>query len=168
MQDEAWSRGVTLAWIAQRPATNSDSTIHASPRRGTSKMSKRDDYQTKMEEQLALWAARLEALTTKVDAKVKVELHKQVEEWKAAGTVATAKLAELRATAGDKWDVIKVEMDKVWHAIAAALEHGEASRRDSEDSARAAASATTAPMPAQPGPGAAPDAAAPVDQPITG
>ena len=86
-----------------------------------------------MEEHLALWSARLDALTAKASTAVKTQFHKELEEWKTAGNAAIAKLTELRAASGDSWDVIKIEMEKVWHAIEAALSQAEDKRRTQED-----------------------------------
>ena len=87
-------------------------------------MSKRDEYQQWMEEELALWSARFEALRTKAGKDAKAEIAKQLEQWNEARQAATVKLAELKATVGDKWDLVKVELDKAWHAIAAVLDEG--------------------------------------------
>lgn len=91
-----------------------------------------------MEEHLALWNARLETLTAKASEAVRTQFHKELEEWKTAGNAAVAKLTELRAASGDSWDVIKLEMEKVWHAIEAALGEAENKRRTQEDNAAAA------------------------------
>lgn len=117
-------------------------------------MSKRDEYQKRMEEHLALWNARLETLTAKASEAVKTQFHKELEEWKTAGNAAVAKLTELRAASGDSWDVIKLEMEKVWHAIEVALGEAEDKRRTQEDNAAAktkppvTAVAADAPLPA--------------------
>jgi CRISPR/Cas system-associated exonuclease Cas4 (RecB family) len=103
-------------------------------------MSKRDEFQKSMEEHLELWTARFEALASKVDAKIHTEHAKQLEEWKTASRVASAKLAELKATTGDAWDVIKVEMEKVWTVISSGLDQAESAKRASEDNAKAATS----------------------------
>ena len=112
-------------------------------------MSKRDDFTKNMQEQLNLWTARLDALTSKVDPKVQIEHHKQILEWRAAGELAAAKLTELKATTGDKWDVVKLEMQKLWTFIAAALDTAESAKRASDDSARAAIPVAVAAAPAE-------------------
>jgi len=109
-------------------------------------MSKRDEYQKRMEEHLALWNARLETLTAKASEAVKSQFHKELEEWKTAGNAAVAKLTELRAAGGDSWDVIKLEMEKVWNAIELALNEAEGKRRTQEDNAAATAGATVSPV----------------------
>lgn len=100
-------------------------------------MSKRDDFHKTMEEQLDLWTARLDALASKIDHTLHAEHAKQLEGWRAAGSAAAAKLTELKATSGDAWDAIKLEMKKVWDAIAAALDEAELAMRTSQDKARA-------------------------------
>jgi hypothetical protein len=87
-------------------------------------MSKREEYQTQMGERLDLWDARFEALKTKAGKEAPPETKKQLEQWHTAGEAARAKLAELKSTIGDKWDLVKEEMDKAWHAIKAVLDHG--------------------------------------------
>jgi hypothetical protein len=84
-------------------------------------MSKREDYQTHIEEQLALWGARFEALKARAGKEASPEDKKQLEVWNAASQTALAKLAELKAATGDNWDVVKEQMEKEWHAIEAVL-----------------------------------------------
>ncbi len=88
-------------------------------------MSKRDQYQTRMEEELALWSARFEALKATAGKNAKDEIARQLERWSEAKESAAAKLAELKGTVGDKWDLVKVELEKAWHAIEAVLNDGE-------------------------------------------
>jgi peptidoglycan hydrolase CwlO-like protein len=111
-------------------------------------MSKRDDYQKTMEENLALWNARLAALVAKASTAAKTKYHTELEEWKAAGEVALGKLTQLRATTGDAWDVIKAEMEKVWQTIESLLDQAEAGKRSQEDTATAQAAPATSTTPA--------------------
>jgi hypothetical protein len=92
-------------------------------------MSKREEYQTRMEEQLALWSARFDALKANAGKEAKAEIAKQLERWHAAEETAAAKLAELKRTVGDKWDLVKVEVERAWHAIEAVLNEGVPSSR---------------------------------------
>jgi tellurite resistance protein TerB len=87
-------------------------------------MSKREEYQHRMEEELDLWSARFDALRTKAGKEAKAEIAKQLERWGEAKEAATAKLAELKATVGDKWDLVKAELDKAWHGIQEVLDEG--------------------------------------------
>ena len=77
----------------------------------------RSDYQRLMEEHLGLWRVRLEELRLQAAHNVSVELHEQLEDWRAGGRAAMAKLGELRAAPSDSWDDIKLELDKIWHSI---------------------------------------------------
>ena len=80
-------------------------------------MTRRDDYQKLMEEHLGLWRVRLETLRRQAANDVNVELHEQLEEWRAGGKAALSKLGELKATTGDSWETIKIELEKLWHKI---------------------------------------------------
>ena len=110
-------------------------------------MSKRADYQKTMEEHLALWNARLESLTAKASTAVKTQFHKELAEWRTAGNAAVAKLTELRAASGDSWDVIKLEMEKIWHAIEAALDQAEVRRHTQDVNAAEKPAPPLAPVP---------------------
>ena len=81
----------------------------------------RSDYQRLMEEHLGLWRVRLEALRLQAANDVSVERHEQLEDWRAGGRAAMAKLGELRAASTDSWDAIKLELDKIWHSIETVL-----------------------------------------------
>jgi uncharacterized tellurite resistance protein B-like protein len=87
-------------------------------------MSKRDDYQHHMEEELALWSARFEALRTHAGKDADPALAAEFERWQAAEQVAAAKLATLKNTEGDAWDDVKQELEQAWHAIAGVLDQG--------------------------------------------
>lgn len=92
-------------------------------------MSKRAEFQTRMEEALALWSARFDALTTKALQETNAEITARLERWRPGLDSAAAKLVELKRTAGDKWDLVKVEMEKAWHAIQAVLDEPQAEAR---------------------------------------
>jgi hypothetical protein len=96
-------------------------------------MSKRSDYQKDMTEKLDLWSARLDTLMTKATAAEKAAFHTEVDQWKAAGVSAFAKLAELKDSTGDNWDVVKEEMGTIWQAIAAAIDKAEFGKRARDD-----------------------------------
>jgi hypothetical protein len=101
-----------------------------------------------MEEHLALWNARLEALTAKATTAAKTQFHKELEEWRAAGDLALGKLTQLRAATGDAWDVVKEEMEKIWQTIESLIDKAEAGRRTQEDKATAqVATASTSTKP---------------------
>ena len=80
-------------------------------------MSKRDDYQESMEQHLGQWRVRLEAMRSKAASSTSVELHEQLEAWRAGGKRALAKLGELKAASSDSWDGIRIELERLWHGI---------------------------------------------------
>jgi hypothetical protein len=96
-------------------------------------MSKRSDYQKEMEERLELWSARLDVLMAKATEAEKTAFQTEVLQWKAAGIVAFAKLAELKSATGDNWDVVKREMGAIWQTIAAAIDKAELGKRTRDD-----------------------------------
>jgi hypothetical protein len=110
-------------------------------------MSKRDEFHKTMEEHLELWTARFDAFVSSLDAKLHAEHSAKAEEWRNARQHAGAKLAELKATTGDAWDHIKIEMETVWHSISSSLDKAELVKRTEEDNAKAPA-ASSAPPPA--------------------
>jgi hypothetical protein len=61
-------------------------------------VSKRDEYQHHMEEELALWSARFDALKTLAGKDAKAEIAAQLERWNQARATAAVKLAELERT----------------------------------------------------------------------
>ena len=85
-----------------------------------------------------MWNARLESLSARASATVKTQFHKELEEWRTAGNVALARLTELHAASGESWDEIKLEMEKIWHAIEAALAAPEKEERPMPDQTIAA------------------------------
>ncbi len=86
-----------------------------------------------MADQLELWSARLDALLTKATPAEKAAFHTQIDQLKAAGIAAFAKLGELKGATGDNWDVVKAEMVTIWHTIAAAIDNVEIGERAKED-----------------------------------
>lgn len=80
-------------------------------------MTKRGDYQEHMEERLGQWRIRLETLRRQAANDVNVELHEQLEDWRAGGKAALSKLGELKAATGESWDIVKLELEKLWHKI---------------------------------------------------
>jgi uncharacterized tellurite resistance protein B-like protein len=93
-------------------------------------MSKREEYQAHMEEELALWSARFDALKARAGTSAKAEILAQLERWHEGMQAAAAKLAQLKDTSGDAWDLVKVELDEAWHAIAPVLDGGEPRSRN--------------------------------------
>ena len=118
-------------------------------------MSKRDDFQKTMEENLALWNARLETIKTKLKTRTPtekdVEGQKKLEEWQGRSDDATAKLEVLKNTHTDEWDKLKPELVKAWEELDGFIASAEEALRTSEDQARAssrpAPAATSVPPP---------------------
>jgi hypothetical protein len=77
-----------------------------------------------MGEQLALWSARFEALKAQAGKDAKAEIAQQLERWHAAEEMVAAKLVELKATVGDAWDHVKLELEKAWNGIESVLNEG--------------------------------------------
>jgi hypothetical protein len=81
-------------------------------------MSIRETFQTTIEEQLNAWGVQLAELRSNASAEVHAKYDAVLEEWKGA----IAKLKELKAETGERWALVKVELEKAYHGIAAALE----------------------------------------------
>jgi hypothetical protein len=87
-------------------------------------LSRREEYLNRMEEQLALWSARFEALKTHAGKDAKAQVVGQLERWHAAKEAVAAKLAELKEIVDDTWDAVKLELEKGWQGIEASLNEG--------------------------------------------
>ncbi len=77
----------------------------------------RDDYERTMDERLALWEERREAMRALGVAQIKTEYLQQLEEWRAGSKTALANMAALKAAAGSSWAEIKLELEKARSAI---------------------------------------------------
>lgn len=80
-------------------------------------MSIREQFQTKIEQQLSSWESQLTDLRSNAGERVNTNYETALAEWK----VAVAKVHELRAATGDRWTIIKKELERTYHAIAVAL-----------------------------------------------
>jgi hypothetical protein len=88
-----------------------------------SSMSRRDDYQARMQERLELWAARFEALKNKARAAPRGEHRAELQELTAKAQTAANTLSLLKASRdGEEWDVLAGEMEKVWNRMELALD----------------------------------------------
>jgi hypothetical protein len=87
-------------------------------------MSKRDEYQRRIGEELALWSARFEALRAYVGPRPRPGTARQLERWQAAEAVATSQLTRLKATQGDAWDAVKEDVEEAWRVIEAVRSEG--------------------------------------------
>lgn len=103
-------------------------------------MSKRDDFQKTMEDNLALWVARFETIKTKLktDAPSEdgTEAHKQLDEWQANAAAAGLALDELKITHGDAWDVKKTVLAKAWHDLDTFMAQADLAMRVHDDAAK--------------------------------
>ena len=102
-------------------------------------MSKRDDFQKTMEENLAVGDARLEALRgrtrTEAPGQRKDAQEKRIAELQTRAEGAAAKLEQLKTAAtaaGDRWDVVKHEMAKEWHELESFMAKAESGERSPE------------------------------------
>ena len=78
----------------------------------------------KMEEQLKHWVAQLDHLMAKVEkagADVNSERRKRVDALKVKYQAAQAKLSELKAAGGEKWDTLKTGVETAWSDLEAAF-----------------------------------------------
>jgi hypothetical protein len=76
----------------------------------------------KMEEQLKQWGAKLDSMTEKVTAagaKAKADERKVVADLRAKQELAQAKLDELKAAGGDKWDTFKAGVESAYNELEA-------------------------------------------------
>jgi len=89
-----------------------------------------------MERQLGDWTARLEALEADGPRAGDPAYRKHLTEWRTAGNVARAKLAELKAAIGNRWDVVKPQMARAWDAIASVLDSAPGGIADTDPSTR--------------------------------
>jgi len=103
-------------------------------------MSKREDFQKTMEENLALWHARVETIKTKLKTRAPTEKdaegQKTLAEWEARSDDATAKLEVLKNTHTDEWDKLKPELVKAWEELDGFITAAEQGLRSSDDQAR--------------------------------
>jgi hypothetical protein len=115
-------------------------------------MSKRDDFHKTMEENLALWGARLETIKTKQRIAatptpgVEDEEQKKIAEWQARSDDAIAKLAVLKNTQGDDWDGLKAELVKRWEELDGFIGEAEQALHTSTHAPKGAAPATAPPV----------------------
>ena len=77
-----------------------------------------------MEDQLKLWGAKLEVLTSKADVagqKAKIGSRKHLDELKAKMNVAQAKLRNAKAAGDEKWDAFKADVESSWKELESAF-----------------------------------------------
>ncbi len=77
----------------------------------------KDDYQQKLEAQLAEWDAeinKLKAKADKVEADAKIEYHNQMENLQARRQTLEKKLEELQQAGDDAWEDLKSGVENAW------------------------------------------------------
>ena len=87
-------------------------------------MEDREEHVGKLEARLKQWGAKLDQLVAKAEkagAEVKIERRKRIDDLKAKVQAAQAKLAELKAAGGEKWEVLKTGVESAWKELEAAF-----------------------------------------------
>jgi DNA anti-recombination protein RmuC len=87
-------------------------------------MSKKENYEKKLQAQLDEWAAETDKLKAKakgVSADVKIEYDKQVNELQKKQKAAGEKLTELKKASEDAWEELKEDMDDMWDSLGKTL-----------------------------------------------
>ena len=117
-------------------------------------MSKRDDYQKTMDENLALWHARVETIKSKLQTRTPTEKEngeKKLAEWQSRSDEASAKLEVMKNTHTDEWDTLKLDLQKAWEELDGFIAEAEQALRTSDDQAKVsskpAPAATSVPPP---------------------
>jgi hypothetical protein len=79
---------------------------------------------SKLEDQLELWAARLNELAAKIDVRsqeAKIDARKGLEDAKAKLAVARSKLDEAKSAGADRWDKFKAGVESSWKELETAF-----------------------------------------------
>jgi flagellar hook-basal body complex protein FliE len=85
----------------------------------------REEYRKKVEAQIAVWEARLDALKAKADqagTEARTELRKQIEELRALQAPAKNYLEQLRAASARAWSDVRAEVEEAWMKLSVAIE----------------------------------------------
>ena len=110
-------RAVTVERLAER------ALVH--PLQHSRRMSLNSAYHDKMEAQLKEISAKIDvykAKAAKISADAKIEIEKEIEKLRPMHENARARLAELKATGSEKWEELKVGLDKAWTDLTTAVE----------------------------------------------
>jgi uncharacterized coiled-coil DUF342 family protein len=87
-------------------------------------MSTRDAYVQKLQAQMDIWAAKIDALRAKAhmaEADAKLELNKKIDELEAKQSHTKDKLAEIRDSGDDAWEDLKSGAERAWHDLGDAV-----------------------------------------------
>jgi len=86
---------------------------------------KKEEYQRKLEAQLAEWSAEIDQLKEKADqagADLKDEYYEQIENLRAKQQDARENLARLKEAGDDAWEELKAGANRAWEALSQALQ----------------------------------------------
>jgi uncharacterized integral membrane protein len=86
---------------------------------------RKEEYQRKLEAQLAEWSAEIEQLKEKADqagADLKDEYLEQIENLRARQQDARENLAQLKEAGDDAWEELKAGANRAWEALGQALQ----------------------------------------------
>lgn len=78
----------------------------------------------KMEAELKIWGAKLDALIAKADAagtEAKIDYRKRLDDVSARYEVAQSKLRKLQAAGSEKWDAFKTDIESAWSDLETAF-----------------------------------------------
>jgi hypothetical protein len=93
------------------------------------RMSRREDFHELMRENLARWGTRHAALVTALDRGAAGEDRRRLlDDWAERCAAGVATLDELRVTRGERWEVLKHELARLWHDLAAFMAEAEKPR----------------------------------------
>lgn len=88
-------------------------------------MSRRDEFQKLMQDNLTLWGGRLSALAARhavvAPADERAAQETMLGRLEAQSQDAVQKLDALKATHGGQWDVLKLELARAWHDLDAVM-----------------------------------------------
>jgi hypothetical protein len=88
-------------------------------------MSSRDPNIERMEAQIREWGARIESLEARAQSAgthARVDYRRRVEDLKALGSDARARLDEFKSAGSETWDAFRSGLEGAWKEIEAALE----------------------------------------------
>lgn len=87
-------------------------------------MSTRDAYIQKMQAQMDIWAAKIDALRARAhmaDADAKIEMNKQIDKLESKQNHMKDKIAEMRNAGEGAWEDLKSGAERAWHDLGDAV-----------------------------------------------
>ncbi len=85
----------------------------------------KDAYADKMNAQLAEWGARFAFVKAKVaqgSADVRIDYHKQLEDWQTKETTFKTRMEELRAAGAESYEAVKASAQAAWSDLSTIVE----------------------------------------------